>query len=92
MLNDGNPVSPEKFTQTREDLLQQFGGLTLSPSTVRGIWVHEGVRYEDESFRYVIDVDDTSENREFFAEFKLMLRERFEQIEVYIVSYPIDVV
>ena len=35
---------------------------------------------------------DTPENRQFFAEFKLILRDRFQQIEIYIVSYPIEVV
>ncbi len=39
----------------------------------------------------VVDVEDTPEDRQFFVEFKVVLLERFEQLEIYIVSYPIDV-
>jgi hypothetical protein len=53
--------------------------------------VHEGVRYEDESMRLVVDVDDTSENQDFLVALKPTLLERFEQIEIYIASYPVDI-
>jgi hypothetical protein len=53
--------------------------------------VHEGVRYEDTSVRLTVDVDDTPENRQFFLQFKATLLERFEQVEIYIVSYSIDI-
>ncbi len=52
--------------------------------------MHEGTRYEDESRRLLVDVEDTPENEQFFASFKATLMERFEQIEIYIISYPID--
>ncbi|MCI0462293.1 MAG: hypothetical protein L0Z62_35525 [Gemmataceae bacterium] len=88
--NDGRPVSPEQFAQTRDELIAQFGALTFLPQPVFGIWVHEGTRYEDESRRLLVDVEDTPENEQFFASFKATLMERFEQIEIYIISYPID--
>jgi len=53
--------------------------------------VHAGVRYEDTSIRLTVDVEDTPENRQFFAEFKVTLLQRFEQIEIYIASYPVDI-
>jgi len=65
--NDGQPINSEKFRQTREELLARFSGISMLPGTVRGTWVHEGLRYEDESMRFSIDVEDTNENREFFA-------------------------
>lgn len=89
--NDSRPVSPELFEQVREDLVAQFGGLCFQPNFVQGIWVREGSRFEDELFRFTVDVQDTPENRQFLAEYKLILRERFEQIEIYITSYPVDI-
>jgi hypothetical protein len=89
--NDNQPVSHELFEQTREELVAQFGGLSYQPSVVRGIWVHEGRRYEDELIRLVVDVEDTPENHRFFAEIKALLINRFEQIEIYIASYPVDI-
>lgn len=88
--NDGRPVEDVKFFQTREDLVAQFGAVSFSPSSVLGIWIHEGRRFEDELVRLTIDVEDTAENHLFFSRFKTALLVRFEQIEIYIASYPID--
>jgi hypothetical protein len=87
--NDGRPVSDEKLNQTREELVNQFDGISVQPQSILGIWVHEGVRYEDTSVRLTVDVDDTPENRQFFLQFKAVLLERFEQVEIYIASYPL---
>jgi hypothetical protein len=89
--NDGRLVSDEKLNETREELVNQFDGISVQPQSILGIWVHEGTRYEDTSVRLTVDVDDTPENREFFVQFKTTLLERFEQVEIYIVSYPVDI-
>jgi hypothetical protein len=90
--NDGRPIEPEKLYQTRDELVAQFGAVSLVPHPVLGVWVREGARYEDELRRLTVDVDDTPENQHFFAGLKARLCERFEQIEIYIVSYPVDIV
>jgi hypothetical protein len=90
--NDGRPVNEDLFEQTREELVAQFGALAIQPGVVRGIWVHEATRYEGELLRYVIDVDDTPENQTFFIKLKAILLERFEQIEIYIASFPVDII
>jgi hypothetical protein len=90
--NDGQPVPGEAVEQTREELILRFGAATLSPSPFRGGWIHSGVRYDDESICAFVDVEDTSENRQFFVELKPVLCERFRQIEIYIVSTQIDVI
>jgi hypothetical protein len=89
--NDGRPVSDDKLNQTREELVNQFDAVSVQPQSILGIWLHEGVRYEDTSVRLMVDVDDTAENRQFFADFKQVLLQRFEQIEIYIASYPVDI-
>src|SRR5947209_18295036 len=89
--NDRRPVNPEKFQQTRDELIAQFGALSFYPQPVLGVWLHQGTRYEDESVRISIDVDDSSENQLFFVQLKANLLERFEQIEVYIAHYPVDI-
>ncbi len=89
--NDGRPVSPEKLQQTLEEVISQFGALSLYPHPIRGLWIHKETRYEDELIPIIVDVDDTPENRHFFLGMKSTLLERFEQIAVYIVSYPVDI-
>src|SRR4051812_38935196 len=89
--NDGRPVAAEKFDQTRFDLVAQFGVVSFHPRSILGIWVHEGQRFEDELVRVVVDVEDTPENREFFFRLKATLLDRYDQIEIYIASHPIDI-
>jgi hypothetical protein len=89
-FNDGRLVSGELLEQTREELIAYFGGLQIQPHTVLGLWVYEGSRFEDELRRFTVDAEDTPENQQFFVAFKQKLLARFEQIEIYIASYPVD--
>jgi ATP-dependent protease HslVU (ClpYQ) peptidase subunit len=89
-FNDGQPVPAEALNQTREELLARFEGPTVHPYSLLGIWQHEGQRYEDELVRLTVDVEDTEENQFFFSNLKTTLLERFQQVEIYIVSYPIN--
>ena len=89
--NDGRPVAADKFLQTREELVAEFGALSFYPQPIRGLWTHKGARHEEDSLRIFVDVSDTSKNRRFFAKWKARLLQRFEQIEIYIASYPVDI-
>jgi hypothetical protein len=90
--NDGRPVSQDKFQQTRDELIAHFGALSMSAFAVIGAWVHEGTRYEDELRRFTVDVEDSPENQVFMAAYKKTLLERFEQIEIYMVSFPVEII
>jgi hypothetical protein len=89
--NDGRPIEEEKIYQTREDLIARFDAVSFQPGSVQGTWIQEGVRYEDEFRRVIVDVEDTPENHQFFLNLKPVLCERFQQIEIYIVSSPVDI-
>ncbi len=52
-FNDGSTVDPELFEQTREELIAQFGAIAVQPGVVQGVWIHQGIRYEDELLRYM---------------------------------------
>ena len=90
--NDGTLVEPEKFFETQEELVAAFGALTTSPELLRGIWMQNGQRFEDHHIRLLIDVDATPENRAFFREFKQKLKTQFRQIDLWIISYEIEVI
>ena len=72
-------------------MVAKFGTLTTSPELLRGVWLHEGHRFEDEHLRLIIDVEAQVENRLFFREFKETLKVRFRQIDVWIVSYEVEI-
>jgi hypothetical protein len=90
--NDGREISGELFEQTREELVTRFEGLTLDPAIVFGIWVHNGTRYQDQLILWTVDVEDSPENQQFFVSYKQVLLQRFEQLEIYIVSYPVEII
>lgn len=90
--NDGSLVEQEKFYQTQEELVNAFGALTTSPEQLQGIWIHEGQRFQDVSLRLTVDVEATASNRAFFQSLKEKLKERFRQLEIWIISYDIEIV
>src|SRR5687767_10233041 len=85
---DGRAVDDQKFDQTAQELAARFSGASFRPQPVHGIWIHNGDHYEDDSVCLTVDVDDTPENRQFFVQFKATLLARFEQLEIYVASYP----
>ena len=90
--NDGRPFEPEQHYQTAEELVARFGAVSYLPEPIQGIWRHAGARYEEPNLRVFVDVEDTPDNAVFFAELKEKLKARFEQIDIWIVSYEIRVV
>ncbi len=90
--NDCNPVPDAELRQTREELLSRFEAIPVQPGTVAGIWIHEKMRFEDSLVKITVDVDDTPDNRQFFLDLKHVLRQRFRQIEIYIISTQIEVI
>ena len=90
--NDGAPIEADRFFETQEELIATFGALTTSPELLRGVWLQEGQRFEDEHLRLVVDVETTPETRGWFREFKETLKLRFRQFDIWIVSYDIEVV
>ena len=90
--NDGSPVEPEKYLITRREIAARFGALTFLPQPILGEWSHQEIRYEDINIRIVVDVEDTPQNSEFFATFKQVLKERFRQLDIWIVSHEIRIV
>lgn len=59
--NDGSPVEPEKFQETRRELVKQFGALTMDAPPVSGSWISGGREYQDELIRFVVDTEVTAE-------------------------------
>jgi hypothetical protein len=37
-------------------------------------------------------VPDTSDSRQFFVEFKEQLKERFQQLDIWMTTYPLEVI
>jgi hypothetical protein len=67
----------------------QFGAASFLPETLRGAWFYQGHWFEETNVRLFVDVEDTPENAAYFARYKQVLKERFRQIDIWIVSFEI---
>lgn len=80
--NDRRPIEPEKLYQTKEALIDKFGGITIFPAS-EGEW-----RYHGEVMRdvvVIIRVVTDSDEDTWFKDYKVVLLDRFQQEEVFIV-------
>lgn len=90
-FNDNRNVPESLVWQTMEELEARFGAVSWESQVVRGIWQHEGVVFRDNNSRLVLDVEDSPENRAFFVKLKASLKQRFQQVDIWITSHPVDV-
>ena len=82
--------NPE-FWEVAKTLVAEFGATSYLPEPFQGIWIHQGQTYSDQNVRLFVDVEDTPENAAFFREFKAKLKQRFRQLDIWLVSYEIRI-
>lgn len=90
-FNDGQHVPDELIGETVLELRRQFGAVSSETQVIRGIWEHEGHVYRDELARVFVDAADTPATREFLARFKVQLKSRFRQLDIWMAASPIEI-
>lgn len=68
-----------------------FGGSSLETQVIKGLWQQGGVVYSDELLRIVVDFPESVKNRRWMRDFKARWKERTEQLEIWMVSWRIEV-
>jgi hypothetical protein len=91
-FNTGQPVPDELVGETLQDIRQRFGAVSAETQVIRGHWQFEGQQYRDDLVRVFVDVADTGESREFFVALKEQLKARFQQLDIWMTSYLIEVI
>ena len=88
---EGKRVPAEYITETQIELAQRFGGATLEPGRVSGMWVdEEGQLVEDELVKLWTDVNDSSEVQLYMSQLRERLQYRFRQKVIYITAQRIQ--
>lgn len=90
-FNDSRLIPGRCVTDVLFELREQFSAASCETQTIRGQWQYQGEIYQDELVRVFVDVEDTAANRKFFLEFKEHLKVRFHQVDLWLTSYPIEV-
>ena len=90
-FNDGQAVPDELIADTLLELRERYGAVSAETQTIRGLWQHEGKIFRDDLVRIFVDVQDAPENIEFFQAFKERAKLRFKQLDIWLTTYPVEV-
>jgi len=90
-FNDGQPVPDELMGTTLLELRERFGAVSCETQVIRGLWQHESQVYRDDLVRVVVDAPDVPDSRDYFVQFKDRAKARFQQLDIWLTTYLIDV-
>ena len=90
-LNDGTAIPDAAIADTLTGLEEQFGAVSCETQSIRGRWRFEGQSYRDDLVRVFVDAEDLSMYRDFFVVYKERLKTRFEQLDIWMTTYLIEV-
>jgi hypothetical protein len=71
--------------------VDHFGAASYETQNVEGHWRHGEVAYRDNLVKIVVDVPDTTDHRRWMREFKSRWKARMRQLELWMVSYRIEI-
>ena len=90
-FNDGREVPGEWLAEAILEIVDHFGAASYETQKVEGHWRYGGVVYRDNLVRIIVDVPDSAKNRKWMRQFKERWKTRLEQLELWVVSYRIEI-
>lgn len=90
-FNDGKRAPRSCFGKAGREIAERFGASSFETQTIEGHWLHGGFMYRDKLVRIFVDVPDSAENRRWMKEFKARWKAELKQLELWKVSYRIEV-
>src|SRR5262245_37814920 len=90
-FNDGREVPAELIGDAVKEIVREFKAVSYFPNVAEGHWQQGNTLYRDDLGQIVVDIPDTAKNRRWMKAFKSRWKERLQQVEIWMVSYRIDV-
>ena len=90
-FNDGRDVPSDWLAEAVLEIVAYFDAASYETQKVEGHWRHQGVLYRDNLVKIVVDAPDEEANREWMREYKKRWKQKLEQLDLWLVSYTIDV-
>jgi hypothetical protein len=90
-FNDGRDVPDEWIADAIDEIIDAFGSASFYKEAVEGYWRHGQTLFRDSLGLIVVDVPNNNKNRKWMKAFKARWKERLEQLEIWMVSYLIDI-
>jgi hypothetical protein len=86
---EGNELPRELYSKVREELVEQFGGVTaFTQSPAVGLWTCEGTTFRDEIVVYEVMTEQLA--KEWWRDYRIILERRFKQDAIVIRSQTIQ--
>lgn len=90
-FNDGSDVPREWLGEALLEIVERFGAGSYETQNIEGHWRQGGILYRDNLVRLVIDFPNLVKNRNWMKSFKTRWKDRLEQLDLWMVSYLIEV-
>jgi hypothetical protein len=90
-FNDGRLVPRSQIGKAVKEVTDHFGAASFQTQTIEGHWMYGGVLYRDKLVRIFVDVPDSAQNRRWMKQFKEIWKQRLEQLEIWMVSYRVEI-
>ena len=90
-FNDGSDVPAELLAEAVLEIVDHFGAASYETQKVEGHWRYGGVLIRDNLVKLVVDAPDVVSNRRWMKQYKELWRSRLEQVELWMVSYAVEV-
>jgi hypothetical protein len=72
------------------EIVDRFGAASYETQAVEGNWRRGNITYRDDLARIFVDVPDSTKNRQWMREYKQRWKTRLEQLELWMISYGIE--
>ena len=90
-FNDGREIPTEWLTEAVLEVVDHFGAANYETQKLEGHCRHGGVIYRDNLVKLVVDVSDSTRNHQWMKQFKARWKTRLEQLDLWMVSYRIEI-
>ncbi len=90
-FNDGREVPKEWLAEAILEIVDRGGAASYETQRLEGHWRHADVMYRDNLVRLVVEMPESDANRAWMRQFKERWQIRLEQIELWMVSHPIEI-
>lgn len=90
-FNDGIDIPPEWLVAAVLEIVDQFGAASCETQKVEGHWRYQETIYRDNLIKIVVDTPDEELNRVWMREYKERWKQKLQQLELWLVSYTIDI-
>jgi hypothetical protein len=90
-LNEGSDVPAELLAEAVLEIVDHFGAASYETQNIEGHWRRGGVVIRDNLVKLIVDAPDVVSNRGWMKQYKERWRSQLEQVELWMVSYSVDV-